>query len=552
MKRTVHVSTAIVLTSLFLLSGCAKKPASYYRRVRIDGRYAIVGAYPVADDQAKKTNCYHFVYDEKGRVTKVEYLAHFKGGWWHLLNIPFYLFQMDLPPALGLGVNGVTIEYGDGYEKWTYLDSEGKPTNRDFLFGRIYSIRLKLNERDQRVSLSNLDKKGNLAEDHYGVAQYVWPLDEKGRRIKAIFLDKKGERIVTRNGVGEVHYKYDDKGNMIEEQFCTPDGKPIADDKGVAMKRLQYDAHGNMIAVSGYDTRGKLIEDEKGEAVSRFKYDGNGSLVEMRWCGADEPGQKGECIIFRLKYDEGERWLEVSFYDANNTLQEGPEDCAINHERYDERGNIIEQRCYGVDQRLKEVQKSGIAITRYAYDQQGNKVEERYYGADEKQKEKKDVDVAGIGWKRNDQGKAVEVKYYGADGKLKEDKRGSAMVRYEYDGKGNMIEEGSYGADEKLKEDKASGIAITRHVYDEKGHEVEKRYYGADGKLKENKMWGIAIARHEYDKHGNEVEFRQYGGDGELKEDEKGIAMRRYVRDERGKVTKTIYLNKDGKVVKEE
>ena len=38
--------------------------------------------------------------------------------------------------------------------------------------------------------------------------------------------------------------------------------------------------------------------------------------------------------------------------------------------------------------------------------------------------------------------------------------------------------------------------------------------------------------------------------DGKLKEDEKGIAMNRYVRGGQGKVIKTIYLNKDGTVVK--
>ena len=148
MKRIVYVSTAVVLISFFLISGCTKKPANYYRRVRIDSKYEIVGAYPVADELAKKTNCYHFVYDEKGRVIKVEYLVHFKGGWWHLLNVPFLLFTMKFPPALGLGVYGVKIEYADGHEKWTYLDSEGEPTNRDFLFGRVYSIRLKLNEKN--------------------------------------------------------------------------------------------------------------------------------------------------------------------------------------------------------------------------------------------------------------------------------------------------------------------------------------------------------------------------------------------------------------------
>jgi len=40
--------------------------------------------------------------------------------------------------------------------------------------------------------------------------------------------------------------------------------------------------------------------------------------------------------------------------------------------------------------------------------------------------------------------------------------------------------------------------------------------------------------------------------DAKLKEDEKGIAMQQYVRDKQGKVIKTIYQNKDGKVVRED
>ena len=40
--------------------------------------------------------------------------------------------------------------------------------------------------------------------------------------------------------------------------------------------------------------------------------------------------------------------------------------------------------------------------------------------------------------------------------------------------------------------------------------------------------------------------------DAKLKEDEKGIAMQQYVRDKQGKVMKTIYPNKDGRIVRED
>ena len=58
--------------------------------------------------------------------------------------------------------------------------------------------------------------------------------------------------------------------------------------------------------------------------------------------------------------------------------------------------------------------------------------------------------------------------------------------------------------------------------------------------------------RGSYQKDSSRINTTRPYSDRKLKEDEKGIAMHRYVRDKQGKVTKTIYLNKDGKIMKEE
>jgi YD repeat-containing protein len=46
--------------------------------------------------------------------------------------------------------------------------------------------------------------------------------------------------------------------------------------------------------------------------------------------------------------------------------------------KYDEYGNLIERRHYGVDEQLKE-DEDGIAIYRYKYDEYGNKTETKRY-----------------------------------------------------------------------------------------------------------------------------------------------------------------------------
>jgi len=227
----------VLVTGVFLLiEGCTKKPANYYRKIELDGRYSIVGRYPVPDKIANKVNCYHFIYDEKGKLIKVEYLKSGK-----LQNDPYF------------GVARIIIEYSEGYEKRIFQDAKGKPkANSD----GVYSIRLKLDENNNPISLFNYDKEGNLTEDKYGVAQYLWTLDKKGWRIKSIRIDKDGERITDNNGYYELRWKYDGKGNIIER--------------------------------SNHGKDGQLLEGKDGVAITRMKYDENGNTIEERYFGTDE------------------------------------------------------------------------------------------------------------------------------------------------------------------------------------------------------------------------------------------------------------------------
>lgn len=65
-----------VVLAVLLPSGYASGSAQYYRKVRVDGNYKIVGTYPVSPEMAEKTKCYHFFHDERGRLTCIEFLKN--------------------------------------------------------------------------------------------------------------------------------------------------------------------------------------------------------------------------------------------------------------------------------------------------------------------------------------------------------------------------------------------------------------------------------------------------------------------------------------------
>ena len=77
MKKNIQVLFLLIIISL-LIGSCARRPANYYRKVDIGSRYEIIGRYPIKDDMATKVNCYHFIYNEKGKLVRVEYLKRGK------------------------------------------------------------------------------------------------------------------------------------------------------------------------------------------------------------------------------------------------------------------------------------------------------------------------------------------------------------------------------------------------------------------------------------------------------------------------------------------
>jgi len=367
MKKTIIISLVFIA---FVFSGCGKKRANYYRQIdTLSNNGSIIGTYPVPDKSFNKVNCWHFIYDKKGKLMQVEY---------------FKLGKTNNNDVFGFAK--IKIDYSESYEKRVYQDKESNPIP-DTENG-VYSVRLKLDKNNNPISLFNYNKDGELAEDKIGVAQYLWTLDEKGRRISSIRVNKNGERIIDYDGYYELRRKYDKKGNVIETSNHGKDGQLLENYSGYAIGRWKYNEQRNCIENCFMGTDEQLKEVKYGGyAIIRYKYDNNGNETERRFFGVDEQ-------LKELK-DLG---------------------VAIICKKYDDPGNIIEIKYSGTDEQLRKNVKTGYAVIRRKYNNLGNVAEESYFGTDE-QPENNKYGCAIYRLSYNEEGKVKGVVGLNKDGK---------------------------------------------------------------------------------------------------------------------------------------
>jgi YD repeat-containing protein len=236
-----------------------------------------------------------------------------------------------------------------------------------------------------------------------------------------------------------------------------------------------------------------------------FAYkDGRMVRVDYRRGGALSPDPTSGVATIRIERPDG--FEKRVFLDAGGRPTANHDGTYAIALRYDDKGNPIEWRNLGADDRLKEAKDSGLAIFRWRYDSQGQPLEERHFGSGEQLKADRRLGVAIIRWQYDPDGNTVEESYYGADGRPTADRlRGVAAVRWQYGSNGKTVEESYLGSDGRLSEDKNRGVAIVRWQYDANRNTVEERYLGTDQRLKRDRRLGVAIIRWQYDRYGREI-----------------------------------------------
>ena len=245
------------------------------------------------------------------------------------------------------------------------------------------------------------------------------------------------------------------------------------------------------------DKLGEITKGEVNFESSFMKFDNNGNVTE--WAGRCE-----HYWFATYKYNNTGKPIEIIEYNPEGEISINSIDysklglSAKYIYKYDEKGNLAEEKRYGYDSLL--IYK-GI----YKYDEKDSKIEENhyYYHSDGK------LDRKYI-YKYDNKGNKIEESY--SDGWLdpqridKYDDKGNVIETIscdsynncsksvsKYNDKGKIIERNNY---------KSDGGLDYKHIfkYDIKGNNVEENYYNSDGKL-------YSQVTYKYDEKGNEIEY---------------------------------------------
>ncbi|HEY5124498.1 MAG TPA: hypothetical protein VIK14_12260, partial [Ignavibacteria bacterium] len=105
----------LVIAAIIILLISGKSKYHYFKKINFN-KYPIEGKFPVDEKEIIQSKCYHFEYDNNGRIEYLEYLV---------------LGNQNNNSIFGDNVSKVQFEYGDNYETRKYLNLFGANVKND-------------------------------------------------------------------------------------------------------------------------------------------------------------------------------------------------------------------------------------------------------------------------------------------------------------------------------------------------------------------------------------------------------------------------------------
>lgn len=181
----------------------------------------------------------------------------------------------------------------------------------------VYTEKLLMDNSKFRITKLHFDKYGNLTENKYDVARYLWEIDASGNRVKEESYDADNELIII-NGIHSKKFVWDRKGNLIEMQFLNEKDQLTANDAGIAIQKWKYDKNQNQNEVAYFNIDNQLEENASGIAIFRYKYDKIGRMIQIEFF--DDEDKKTEYSGYKVatilrEYDDENDEVKDTYLD---------------------------------------------------------------------------------------------------------------------------------------------------------------------------------------------------------------------------------------------
>lgn len=499
-----------------------------------------------------------FKRDRKGRVIEERYLGYggkpkaTKGG----MGIKRHIYSEDddyietayytvdgEPSTDASGVPIVRVKhdkYGNRIRE-SYVNDQGEPVMRTDLkaTGIIYEI----NDHGECVKYSYVGLDGNPCYGSDGVVSFDREYDDNGYLSKITNLDADGNPCFSTEGFSSIVIKNDEHGNALEFTYFDTEGKQIMLSDGYSRCTRKYNDQGLLIEEFGYDIDNKPALRKDGIYGYRVKVNDKG-LTESFVC-LDADRKPTMCIdgyaAWVQEFDVRGNSTKITFCKTDGKtplmLQDG---YAGWTNAYDESGNMIEM-CYFDDKGKPCEDNSGMYRWTAEYNDRGDQIHVRKYGLDGKL-----VITDGNAGEDNvydERGNILENKEIGLDGQLAKNK---LLIRYKYDDRDNNIEASLFDRNNRPATNSLNYHRWTG-VYNSRNQLVERRYYNTSGKLTTYNNDRYAIERNEYDNRGNNMRTSYFGTDLKPVTCNEGWSITTREYDAQNRLVKQSFFGIDGK-----
>ena len=266
------------------------------------------------------------------------------------------------------------------------FSGDGKPTKDH---RGVHAELMKYDHRGLQIEIQFLDQNEQLAVHVDGYARKSYLYDSQGNVIEERFFGLNGKPIIPPIlNAATVKSEFDRNGNMTSVARFGEDGKPILDQNGNHEIRSTFDQWGRLVETRFFGVQKKPTLNNFGFAGYRHKYDSKGNITEIVWFGVQDELVEGESkyAIRRNQYDDRGNLVEGRFFDRNDQLVKNNFGFASFVSEYNERG-LETRHCVFDESGKPTVGKPYLYHCRESgYNERGDHVLDRYYGIDSKLK----------------------------------------------------------------------------------------------------------------------------------------------------------------------
>lgn len=344
------------------------------------------GRHPVTKETIGYGQCYRFIRNEKGQVTRIE-------RWFRK-----------------------TIARG-GYSR----------------FGAIASAAIvTFDYNDHQIIRRYRDENNQPMENYWGVAEEIFTLDELGHKKTLTYKDKDGNRVADSRGVWVTKWDVSQDGKTVIEDRSNKDGTPAKLNEFLDFGRIKmlFDEHGLRSETWNIDAQGNLLNSPQRQValIKTFWDESTFDEKKIAWYDADKklknlspyekrPGIHGFSSEV-YEHDSNGYTVGMIQFDSTGRIVTLPGDGSVfSRNIYDTEGFVYDVRFFNSNGK-PTVNGNGVARIEIIRDETGRTLQNRFY------------DLRGALTNRKNDGVAVfEVTYTEGEPNIERlDKDGNKLI----------------------------------------------------------------------------------------------------------------------------